>query len=223
MKRKIIFWTNAIVALIVLTLNILYLFVWHTHTLIKSGNCVLYVLLGILNFVAFYKDSPKKSRLVSLFVTLGLLFGMLGDILLGKNFIVGAVLFALGHIFYLSSFVCIKKYGAKDLLVLLALMALVAIVLLVPSFDFGKYLPIIVGYAIVICTMTSKAISNLIFGQKNIQNILLCIGATLFFISDLMLMLYNFGSPIKVFDYLCLLTYFPAQIIFAISIFKFKK
>ena len=222
MKNKILLWINIIVAIVMLSLNVLYLFVWHTTSLLKDGNSILFVLLGILNFAVFYKDCTKKYKLVSLFIVLGLIFGMLGDFLLGKNFILGAVLFAIGHIFYIISFVCIKKYTLKDFAVLLILLAVFAFILLIPNIYFGQYLPLVLGYAFVISVMTAKAISNLIFEQKDFQNILLCIGAVLFYVSDLMLMFYNFANPLLVYDYLCLLTYIPSQIMFAISIFKFK-
>ena len=222
MKNKILLVVNLLISLAVILLNALYLFLWPQEIILQGVNCALYVLLGILNFIMFYKQNSKKYKLVSVFTVLGLLFGMLGDIMLGQDFVLGASLFALGHILYFVGFVCIKKYSLKDFLVLLVLIAIDIPILLVPDFYFGKYLPVILGYAVIISVMTAKAISNFIFDKKNMQNILLFIGAVLFFVSDLSLMIYWFGSSNKTFDYICMLTYFPAQILFAISIYKFK-
>ena len=73
------------------------------------------------------------------------------------------------------------------------------------------------AYALIISLMVGKAISNLL-KEKNATYMTIVIGSTLFFVSDLMLMLDKFGN-IPGTSYLCLGTYYPGQFVLAFSLF----
>ena len=54
-------------------------------------------------------------------------------------------------------------------------------------------------------------------------NIFLALAGLLFYLSDLMLLLYVFKDANVIFDKLCLMLYYPAQILFAVTIILDKK
>lgn len=180
----------------------------------------LFLVLGALNLIYAFKTKTKE-RMYAIFMVVGLFFSMLGDILLNVEFIAGAALFAVGHIFYFVAYYFVEKFKTLDLIICGSL-AIVStlIVTFVKAFDFGSHImeAVIVIYAIIISTMLGKAITNLIRKQDQ-KNVLVVIGSALFFFSDLMLLL-NVFLPTNglVFDVLCLATYYPAQCVLAASL-----
>lgn len=185
----------------------------------KSIASSLFVLIGTINFVYFLKTKQENKKFAAMLLA-GLVFGMLGDILLEIIFIVGAVLFAIGHIFYFFAFCAIEKFNIKNLIASACLfIPCTLFITLVPIFDFGGTLMqmVCVSYALIISCMTGKAISNAI-KNKTPLNILLAIATVLFTFSDLMLVLSVFGPSGIVFLILCLGTYYPAQLLLAYSI-----
>ena len=185
--------------------------------LLKSLTSALFVTLGAVNLVYALKTKTKE-RMFAIFMLVGLFFSMLGDILLNIEFMIGAALFAVGHIFYFVAYCFAQKYKLLDF-VICGLLAIVStlIVTCVKAFDFGSNMmeAVVVIYAFVISTMLGKATANLI-RERNLKNILLVIGSGLFFFSDLMLLLDVFLPTNNiVFDILCLVTYYPAQCLLA--------
>ena len=71
--------------------------------LAKSLTSAMFVLLGAINFIWLFV-SKNKSFKFPLIMLVGLVFAMCGDIVLEVEFIVGAVLFAIGHIFYFVAY-----------------------------------------------------------------------------------------------------------------------
>ena len=65
--------------------------------------------------------------------------------------------------------------------------------------------------------MVGKALSNFV-ASRNLQNLIILLGSVLFFISDLMLLLGKFANLPIIVDVLCLVTYYPAEILLALSI-----
>lgn len=191
--------------------------------LIKGLTSGLFTLLGAVNLVYLIvnKNKDLKFPIIMLF---GLVFAMLGDIILNIEFVIGAALFAIGHIFYFVAYCFISKFKWVDLLFGAAIFVpAVLFIIFVPLFDFGGTLMeiVCVVYAIIISFMVGKAISNVV-ASKNLTNILILVGSLLFFFSDLMLLLNVFGSLPKFVDILCLATYYPAECLLAFSILTHK-
>lgn len=186
---------------------------------VKSITSALFVLIGIINFAYFIK-TKQENKNFALLLLIGLVFGMLGDIILEIQFIIGALLFAIGHVFYFFAFCAIEKFNLKNLIASACLFVPCTLFLvLAPIFDFGGiFMEIVcIAYALIISCMTGKAVSNAI-KSKTPLNILLAIASILFTFSDLMLVLNVFGPSGLVFSILCLGTYYPAQILLAYSI-----
>lgn len=192
--------------------------------LIKSITSLLFVSLGFVNFIYAKKHNFKNKNFYTLMLT-GLIFAMLGDILLEIEFIIGAILFAIGHVFYFASYSTLQSIKAKDFLISLCIIIpSILIITLVKIFDFGGLLMqlVCILYAIIISFMVGKSISNLT-EKKSLLNILLAIGSCAFFFSDFMLLFDVFASVSKIFGVLCLASYYPAEIILAYSISQSNK
>lgn len=190
---------------------------------IKATTSIFFVLLGIVN-LTYVIIAKRQALQFPIIMTIGLFFAMLGDILLNIEFIVGALFFAVGHIWYFVAYNFIQKFKLSDLIYGFAIfIPAIILILFIPIFDFGGLLMqiIVIAYALIISLMVGKSIANLV-AQPTAQNILLTVGSILFFFSDLMLLLNVFGNLSPVFDVLCLATYYPAECILATAIFTHK-
>lgn len=185
----------------------------------KTISSVLFVLTGIINFVFIFKKE-QRNKIFKYTMLLGLIFACLGDIVLIDYFLYGAILFAVGHIFFLVSYCLVEKICWRDLFVSVVIFGISLIVILVPKiFDFQGMLPIVIVYALVISFMLGKSISNLFVTDNQGGNFLIMLGSLLFFLSDLMLLFNVFADVSRAFDIACLVLYYPAEIILASSIY----
>ena len=191
--------------------------------LIKSLTSLGFVLIGLLSLIYAVKSKTEKNKFcVIMFI--GLVFAMFGDIVLEIEFIIGAMLFAVGHVFYFMAYCFLSKFKLRDFIIGAAIFVpSTLIILFVPIFNFDQIIMqvVCVVYAIVISCMLGKAISNY-SKERSLLTLLLMIGSSLFFFSDLMLLFNVFSNVSKVFGYLCLISYYPAECILAYSIMKTK-
>lgn len=216
-KKNYIYFIN--IAMIILIMIGDGLYIASNLLLCKSITSALFVVLGIINLIYAFTNGECNKKF-SIIILVGLFFAMLGDILLEINFMIGAIFFAIGHIFFFVSYMFIMPFKRSDLFYGLAIiLPAILLITLAPLFDFGSTVMelLCVVYAIVISFMLGKAMANLV-NKKTNTNIVVFLGSFLFFFSDLMLLFNVFGSGAKVFSYLCLLTYYPAEILLAISI-----
>jgi len=186
---------------------------------LKSITSAGFVLLGAVNLIYALKN--KNNNKPFLFVMLfGLIFGMAGDIVLNLHFMAGAIVFAVGHVFYIVAYSLLNKIHWKDLIPsALIFIPSVLVITLLPIFDFGGVVMelVCVFYALIISCMVGKAVANLI-KERSLFNLIIMIGSCLFFFSDLMLLLDVFAGLGSVVGILCLATYYPAQILLALSL-----
>lgn len=215
--KKSAYIINSILLALILAGDICYIIFGGTW--LKGLTSLMFVLLAGLNliFAIKLKNCNKKF---SLFLLIGLVFAMLGDILLNIHFITGAILFALGHVFFFISYLFLVKFSWWDLLCgAIIFVPSVLFIVLAPMFNFGGVMMelVCVFYALIISFMVGKAVSNFI-KQRNLLNLIILIGSMLFFFSDLMLLLNVFGGLPKFVDVLCLITYYPAEFLLAHSI-----
>ena len=188
--------------------------------MLKGITAASFVLLGAVNMVYAF-GTQSQNRMFALFMAIGLLICMLGDIVLNISFIPGATIFALGHIFYCMAFGILMKYHKSDFFPVTAVFILsLVILLLTPHLDFGSALMavIVYVYSLIISCMVGKSIANFL-RERSLATALFMIGAILFFFSDLMLLFCYFAGAPKITDTLCLYTYFPGQCLLAHGIF----
>ena len=215
--KKTIYGLNIILSLLILVGDIIYM---QTHGLVvKSITSALFVVLGIINLIYALKNKTNYKKFAWTMVV-GLFFAMLGDILLEIQFIVGAALFAMGHIFFFISYCFIHKFNFKDLLYgAIIFVPATLIIIFAPIFEFNGILMqiVCVVYAIIISCMVGKAINNFII-KKDKLTLMVLIGSVLFIVSDLCLLFNVFADVPRFIGVLCLITYYPAEIVLASAI-----
>ena len=203
--------------------DIIYMFVDHS-LLTKSLTSAGFVLLGIVNLIFAIKNKTNKLKFAIIMV-IGLTFAMLGDIVLEIEFIIGAALFAIGHIFYFIAYCTLIPFKWKDLIYgAIIFVPVTLFIILAPFFDFGGILMemVCIIYAVIISCMVGKSISNYIT-DKNLLNLIILIGSALFMFSDFMLLLNVFADLPRIIGILCLVSYYPAECLLAFSIYKTNK
>ncbi len=217
-KNKTLLILNVVFFVAILVFDIL-LLCFREPYIYKTIPSVLFVLCGVLNFIYVFK-LEQRNKVFKYLMLIGLIFACLGDIVLIDYFVIGAILFAIGHIFFFISYSVLQKIKLRDILIALGIFVVSLIVILVPQiFDFGEMLPVVIVYAFIISFMLGKAISNVIEKEYRFENIWIMIGSILFFLSDLMLLFNVFTDISIVFDIICLILYYPAEFILASSIY----
>ncbi len=182
---------------------------------IASG---LFVLCGAFNLLLVYKFFSTEKNWKAIILVVGLFFAMAGDIVLAYNFVIGAGLFAIGHIFYFIYFSVLYRFTWVDLIIILAVMAFsFTIIFTYKGFEWKGMKIVVLAYAFIISIMLGKSIANLIV-HRNLPNLISGIGAFLFFFSDMMLLFYVFAGSNLTFDLLCIYTYYPAEFLLALSV-----
>lgn len=185
----------------------------------KAAASIGFTVLGFVNTVYALVFAPgERAFCAAMF--LGLFFGMLGDILLGVNFFLGVGAFVLGHLMYFAAFAVRMRLQGKDMLCAAALFVFAALYLQLPVFRFADAAmeAACIAYGAIISCMLGKALANW-RREKGPVNAVLAIGSALFYFSDMMLACGMFGNSAKVFDYLCLSTYYPGQLVLAAAVY----
>ena len=96
----------------------------------------------------------------------GLFFAMLGDILLEIEFIVGALLFAVGHVFFFVSYLMLTKFKWTDLIYIAVAIVVSLLIIFISRVNFGDMQILVFAYAIIISGMLGKSISLI---RKNLK------------------------------------------------------
>lgn len=216
--KKPFFILNLILLAMIIPLDICYMTIGGLW--LKGLASSIFVLTGIVNLV--YAIKNKADLKYPIWLVVGLVFGMAGDISLNLNFMVGAIVFAIGHVFYFVAYTMLQKFSIKDLIWSASIFvpsALIIILMPFLNYDPSMMMYLCIVYALVISCMVGKAASNFV-KNKNITNLIILIGSILFFISDMMLLFNVFGG-LKICDYFCLASYYPAQYLIAFSSFVF--
>ena len=210
--RNTLIFINALFFVLAIATDILYIKLGTPYTF-KTLASLVFVVCGFTNVIILVKTKHLAHKKYFIFMLIGLIFAMAGDILLIEYFEIGAGLFAIGHVFYFISYLTLQKFKPIDLAFILPTLAIALVVILTTGLNFDGMLPLILAYAVVICTMLGKSASLFLSDKKNATMIF--IGSLMFFLSDMFLMFCMFSSMGKIADLLCLAFYYPAQFILA--------
>ncbi len=216
-SQKLLLGVNVIFILFVFIINYFYQTAGgFIFKLVASGG---FMLLGLINSAfALKTNAENKKFYIGLFA--GLLFCFLGDAFIDFNFIGGAVIFAVGHIFFTLTFCLIQKLKPLDFIISCVFLCIATVFLLSPVLNFNplSLRTVCLFYAFIISIMAGKACGNF-FRKRNLFNGTIFIATILFFFSDTMLVLSGF-SEMKVWPiHACLSTYYPALCLLAFSAF----
>ena len=172
--------------------------------------------LASLGFIGFAFHNGACDHPLGLWVVGGLILSFLGDVFLISNrpalFLGGLGSFLLAHVAYIGAFLHIELNLQSVLggLVVLTPISIAVGRWLLRSVP-GDMRPAVIGYIIVITCMVAAAL-GVLDADKGLE---LCIGAVLFFISDLSVAIHRFKSPDWVHRAWGLPTYYVAQLFFA--------
>lgn len=188
---------------------------------VKALASVLFVLCGLINvwFVRRRTADRRVLRYIGL-LCCGQVLACAGDIVLNFDFAGGALLFAAGHVLFLAAFCMVDRPRGRDLAISLAIMAAAcAFLRFYPPFQFGEFQAIVYLYAVIISCMLGKGVSLALDKELNPGfRLTVLLGSGLFFLSDLMLVIHQFASGGVLFDFFCLLLYYPAECCLALSV-----
>ena len=178
----------------------------------------MFAALGLLNLVYALRTKQPNTKFY-IGMAAGLVFAFLGDYLIGKDFIVGAATFALGHICFVVAYCFIQKmykldYAISGALFLGCLIFLLFCPLL--TFEVAIFRIVCIVYALIISTMLGKAVGNFV-RERNLVNGTIAGASCLFFFSDLMLVFDWFIGLWSWTDHACMGTYYPALCFLALS------
>lgn len=182
---------------------------------LKALSASWFVWLGVVNFHFAWREK-KLGRGFPMLLVLGLAVCMTADVVLGFDFIVGALIFAAGHVLYFLAYCRLEKLEPRDFVPICVVLVGTVILLGLPIFDFGSELMHVICYiyAAIISCMVGKSIANY-RRTPDRTNLLLLVGSCMFYFSDLMLVLCWFAGAPRITDSLCLFTYFPGQAVLA--------
>ena len=168
--------------------------------------------------IAFANWRTRKDR-YSLWITIGLLFSLVGDILLltpDHFFLLGLSTFLLTHIAYLLAFTCDTHFPARPgVWILYLLFALCCNFLLFSRLPASLRLPVAV-YSLFLVSMAAQAMGRSLLLRTPAAR-LAAIGALLFVLSDSLLALNRFYAPLRLASLLILVPYYAAQWLIAFS------
>lgn len=182
----------------------------------KTVASLVFLLCSFTNLVLLVclRDVVNKAYITLLFI--GQIFAFAGDVLLMYNFVIGAISFVIGHIFYFFAYCSLQKFKLIDLVFIGVTIAISLTIIFVSKINLGSDLPLIVGYAIVISCMLGKS-ASLFLGNIKIATIIF-IGSLMFYLSDLFLMFALYSDLASTGSVLCLSFYYPAEFILASSV-----
>jgi uncharacterized membrane protein YhhN len=201
------------------------LFAWVLKALASFG----FILVFTIGFYQRLNDSIQLN--IGLFILLGLVCGMLGDLVLAlrplqpkekdKTIIVyGIMFFSLGHIFYLITLISYKEFGSLALILGLIMLPVIIAMSKVLGFEMGKARMPTFIYTFLIFMMVGEAIYVGHLDNYTTFSTYLIFGAILFAISDLILSPIYYKGDNRAFLVISnLLTYYAAQILIALSIY----
>ena len=188
---------------------------------LKAAASLLFVLCCLANLLFTRRaTNDKRVRRFTAILFIGQAFACAGDIVLNFHFTGGAALFAVGHMLFLAAFFAVQRPKARDFVIAAVLISgALCLLTFYPGFSFGDVQVIVYIYAVIISCMLAKGIS-LAFSEgldSGFRRMVL-LGTLLFFLSDLMLVFHQFANGGPLFDFFCLLLYYPAECFLAFSV-----
>lgn len=140
----------------------------------------------------------------------GLVVCMVADGVLCIHFLAGGVIFALGHVLYMTAFCLMRRPDWHSLIVFLCLMGLAALGLIRFRSRIGNQYRLLLIYAAVLSMMVAMA---------SVQAPLYFAGAVLFAVSDSLLVYLMFGQKHAFIDYISLGAYYLGQFLLGLGNF----
>ncbi|MBU0490667.1 MAG: lysoplasmalogenase [Chloroflexi bacterium] len=183
---------------------------------LKPLSTLLVILVALLSFLA-----PQANAAFTIWIAAGLILSLGGDVALmfatNKAFLVGLVLFLLAHVVYAVAFTVFNGFYPGDLVIGAGLLAIGAAIYAYLWPGLGNMKLAVALYILIICVMVERAASTFLgTAFTPTQAVLLTAGATLFWLSDLVLAVNRFRRPFRTHR-LSLFLYYGGQLLIALS------
>ncbi|MDR0751785.1 MAG: lysoplasmalogenase [Christensenellaceae bacterium] len=193
-------------------------------------KCISSLFFCLTGIIAVFTREFDNNTLPALILT-ALMIAMAGDIILTLPFYckeeysnlfsaIGGVAFFTGHILYITAFFINTNFNIYLIPIALIPVLIYCFMIKFKIMSPGKNAPFILGYSIVLGILLLSVSQNL--QDHSIFSYIILPAALLFILSDTSLFLYNYGNPkLKssfTANYLILLPYYIAQVLFAVSI-----
>jgi uncharacterized membrane protein YhhN len=183
----------------------------------KPLSTLLVIAVALLSFF-----QPAHQTTFNIFVLVGLLFSLGGDVALmfqenRTAFLIGLVSFLLGHVAYTIIFAMYTSWTRLDVLSgILLLAAGLGFYHLIRSNLGALKIPVIV-YMLIISVMLNRALATMVSAhfQPN-QAMMIAAGAFLFYVSDVMLAANKFWKSFR-YHRISLAFYYAGQFLIALS------
>ena len=193
----------------------------------KGLAAFMFVIIGLLGYISVTNEPLGKKILI------GLIFGMLGDIILNlrfivkeelgqKVFLVGIVAFLVGHILYLAALIPLTETLLMDIIIG-AVLAAALLAYIFKTMDVKlafKIFGVVYLGAVIIMTVIAVHIAIVTGGS---HDIVYAVGAVLFTASDIVLIFNTFSGVTKFSLRITNLSlYYIGQLLIAGSLFVLR-
>ena len=217
----------AVVVACILSVITAYLYIKYNYAkriFFKILSSFAFVLLAVIVII------HSNSGIYAYGILIALILGFLGDILLSLHPLLnekdkelfnlsGLVAFLLGHFAYIAVFINISGFKLILLPFILIIPLVVLLMIRMKVINSKKASIPALMYSVIISAMLVTAINVFIYHAVN-NSFIILIAAILFVCSDLILTFYNFSKyRLQWMMPLCLIFYYAAEIIFALSIY----
>lgn len=184
-------------------------------------------LILISLIIYYYQQSSEIEKLIRNLTLLALIFSLLGDILLmfthlnPNYFLSGLVAFLIAHIMYILAFRKQKHSDKPSIGFLIALMIYGGLIFYLLREELNDMLIPVAIYMLVILTMAFSASRRKGSVSYN-SYLLVLIGAIFFIISDSLIAINKFSSPVPLSNILIMSTYAIAQYLIVLGLLLSK-
>ncbi|MEG2957856.1 MAG: lysoplasmalogenase family protein [Christensenellaceae bacterium] len=205
-------WIQILILVVFLILLPIYIHAEKSWGFQKATTCKL-ALSGTVLINACIGLFITPFWLMQGFVILALVFAFCGDYFLqfikldAKKFNIGILCFSMTQVVLLVMMFLNAGVSWVEFVVLAGLLLLALILMTVQKWELGSARIPLSVYTLLLALMTGKAVSMLV-ATPSIHTALLAMGAVLFFVSDLLLGIWNFRTNKRLHANLNWVTYF---------------
>lgn len=188
------------------------------RTVAIKGACTTVI---VLTAIAGTAAAPENPPIYALLVTAGLIFGLIGDVVICRKetggMVSGMIFFALGHLSYIAAFLRLSRYAVWGIPIFAGIYLLLLLLVRKMNLHLGKLLIPTAIYAAIITAMVSLSMTipcSVKYG------FVLPVAAILFAVSDGILAYGAYGGEkSNALDSFGLYCYYIGQSLFAVSIY----
>jgi uncharacterized membrane protein YhhN len=187
----------------------------------KPISTLLVIVAALLSLTI-----PETTRQYTILIVVGLIFCYGGDVALmfmesKKAFLIGLILFLLGHVVYAVTFLMYGGVPGETLWISLILLIFGVLLYIYLYPGLGKMKVPVALYVLIISAMVTFATATLFSGTvPKTTAWLITLGSISFLFSDVVLAINRFRIPLK-YDRLSLIPYYLGQFLIAISTYYY--